>query len=82
MPMGSYLSASRPALWDQYNKVLLNINSVYSPLTVTRMKGNVGKTDKTVRVFIGFTIIGIGLSMQSWLGAIGIIPLASALLGW
>jgi hypothetical protein len=46
------------------------------------MKSNVGKTDKIVRVFLGFTIIGIGLSMQNWLGLIGIIPLATALIGW
>ena len=46
------------------------------------MKSNIGETDKIVRVFLGLTIISIGLSMQNWLGLIGIIPLATALIGW
>lgn len=46
------------------------------------MKSNVGETDKIVRVFLGLTIIGIGLSMQNWLGLIGMIPLVTAFIGW
>ncbi len=46
------------------------------------MKNNVGKTDRIIRVIAGLAIIGAGVSMQSWWGAIGVIPLATAALGW
>ncbi|QHT68863.1 DUF2892 domain-containing protein [Rhodocytophaga rosea] len=45
------------------------------------MKSNIGETDRIVRVFLGLTIIGIGLSVQNWLGLIGMISLATALIG-
>jgi hypothetical protein len=43
---------------------------------------NVGGIDKTVRLVAGIVIIGAGLYYQNWLGAIGIIPLGTALLGF
>jgi Protein of unknown function (DUF2892) len=46
------------------------------------MKCNVGKTDRIVRITIGLGIIGAGMYFQSWLGAIGVIPLVTAALGW
>lgn len=42
---------------------------------------NVGKTDKLIRIFIGVAIIAVGLYFRSWFGLIGIIPIATALLG-
>jgi len=46
------------------------------------MNKNVGKTDKTVRIILGLAILGIGYYFQSWWGLLGIIPLATALIGW
>ena len=46
------------------------------------MKCNVGKTDRIIRVILGLGIIGAGVYYQSWLGVIGVIPLATAALGW
>jgi hypothetical protein len=46
------------------------------------MKANVGTVDKVVRIIAGLAIIGWGVAAGNWLGAIGIIPLATALLGF
>ena len=46
------------------------------------MKQNVGTTDKVIRIVIGLAIIGWGISAQNWLGAIGVIPLITAIIGW
>ena len=46
------------------------------------MQKNVGNIDKVVRIVIGVAIIAYGIIEQSWLGAIGIIPLGTALIGW
>lgn len=46
------------------------------------MKHNVSNTDRIARVLIGLIMIGLGVYFQSWLGVIGIIPLATAALGW
>lgn len=46
------------------------------------MKCNVGNTDRLVRGIIGVLIVALGVMNSSWLGAIGLIPLATAALGW
>ncbi len=46
------------------------------------MKCNVGKTDRMIRVLIGLVLIGLGFYFNSWLGAIGVIPLFTAAIGW
>lgn len=46
------------------------------------MKCNVGKTDKIFRIIVGLIIIGAGFYFKSWWGAVGIIPLATGLIGW
>ncbi|WP_127478082.1 YgaP family membrane protein [Sulfurivermis fontis] len=46
------------------------------------MKANVGTVDKVVRIIAGLAIIGWGVAAGNWLGAIGIVPLATALLGF
>ena len=46
------------------------------------MNRNVGTTDRVVRVIAGVAIVGAGVYFQSWWGAIGIIPLATAMMGW
>jgi hypothetical protein len=46
------------------------------------MKVNVGSADKVIRIVAGVAAIGWGVYAQNWLGAIGIIPLATAAMGW
>ncbi len=46
------------------------------------MQKNVGSADRTIRIIVGLAIIGAGVYYQSWWGAIGLVPLATALLGW
>ncbi len=47
-----------------------------------QMKTNVGKTDRIIRVILGAGIIAVGVYFQSWWGAIGVIPLFTASIGW
>jgi hypothetical protein len=46
------------------------------------MKRNVGKIDRIIRVLIGLVLIGLGFYFNSWWGAIGLIPLLTAAIGW
>jgi len=46
------------------------------------IKKNIGQTDKIIRIIIGLVIIGVGVKFSSWLGVIGIVPIATALMGW
>jgi hypothetical protein len=46
------------------------------------MKANIGTADRAVRVVLGLAVGAAGLYFQSWLGLIGIVPLATALIGW
>ena len=46
------------------------------------IKENVGGVDRTLRIIIGAVLIGIGLWYLSWWGAIGVVLMLTALLGW
>lgn len=46
------------------------------------MNKNVGGLDRALRTIAGIAIIGAGVYTQSWWGAIGLIPLLTALIGW
>ena len=46
------------------------------------MKRNVGSTDKVIRLVVGIAIIAAGVYFQSWWGAIGAVPILTALLKW
>lgn len=46
------------------------------------MNKNLGKIDRSLRVIVGIIIIGLGVMNSSWLGAIGAIPLLTAIIGW
>ncbi|MFD2114044.1 YgaP family membrane protein [Thiorhodococcus fuscus] len=46
------------------------------------MTQNLGKLDRTIRIVGGILLIAWGLASQNWLGAIGLIPLATGLIGW
>jgi hypothetical protein len=45
------------------------------------MKCNIGKTDRIVRVIIGLAIIWAGFYYENWWGVVGIVPLATAIIG-
>lgn len=46
------------------------------------MDKNMGNTDRIIRAVIGLVIITLGFVYQSWLGAIGLIPLITAGIGF
>jgi hypothetical protein len=46
------------------------------------MKCNIGKTDRIIRAVVGVVIIAAGFAAHSWLGLIGLIPLATAATGY
>ncbi|MDD5258382.1 MAG: DUF2892 domain-containing protein [bacterium] len=46
------------------------------------MVKNIGCADKVVRWVIGVAIIFAGLFYDSWWGALGLIPIITALISW
>lgn len=46
------------------------------------MKQNVGGIDRILRLVVGLALIGWGVAAQNMWGLIGIIPLATAAIGW
>ena len=46
------------------------------------MKANVGGLDKKLRIVVGLGIIGWGVATQNYWGAVGIVPIATALINW
>jgi hypothetical protein len=46
------------------------------------MNQNVGGADRILRIVLGLGLIGWGVATQNWWGAIGVVPLATALIGW
>jgi len=46
------------------------------------MTRNIGSTDRIIRIVAGLAIIAAGVYFGSWWGAIGLIPLATAAVGW
>lgn len=46
------------------------------------MKHNVGGIDRILRALVGIGVIGWGVATQNWWGALGVIPLFTAAIGW
>ena len=46
------------------------------------MNRNIGKTDKILRIVLGVVIIALGVMSGSLWGAVGLIPIVTALIGW
>lgn len=46
------------------------------------MTQNLGTLDRTLRIIAGVAIASWGVSTQNWLGAIGLVPLMTGLIGW
>ena len=44
------------------------------------MKENVGSGDKITRILIGVVIVAAGIYYETWLGLIGIIPVATGMI--
>ncbi|MBI5267936.1 MAG: DUF2892 domain-containing protein [candidate division Zixibacteria bacterium] len=43
------------------------------------MKPNIGQTDRIVRIIIGIAIIVAGITLHTWWGLVGLLPIGSAL---
>jgi hypothetical protein len=46
------------------------------------MQCNIGKSDGIIRILLGVIIIGVGIYFKSWWGAVGILPILTAAIGW
>ncbi len=46
------------------------------------MKLNMGGTDRILRIIAGIVIIGVGIYYQNWWGLVGIVPLATGVVGF
>lgn len=46
------------------------------------MKCNVGKTERIIRGVVGLAVIGWGVSSGNWFGALGVVLVVTAALGW
>lgn len=46
------------------------------------MTRNIGAVDRGIRVVLGLSVLGAGLYFGSWLALIGLVPLATAAIGW
>ena len=49
------------------------------PLKKAKMKENVGKKERILRIAAGSALLGFGLLRKNWAGALGSIPLATGL---
>jgi len=46
------------------------------------MKLNVGSADRVIRIIVGVAICAAGWYYHSWWGLIGLVPIATAAIGW
>lgn len=46
------------------------------------MTKNMGGIDRGIRVVVGVALLAWGYIEQDWLGAIGLVPLFTAAIGW
>jgi len=46
------------------------------------MTKNVGGFDRLLRVVVGLGIVAAGVAFKSWWGAVGLVPLLTAIIGW
>ena len=46
------------------------------------MEKNVGSVDRMLRLVVGAAIIGAGVYFQNWWGAVGLVLVATAAMGW
>ena len=46
------------------------------------MNKNLGSCDRKIRIIAGIAAIASGVYFESWWGAVGLVPLLTALIGW
>jgi hypothetical protein len=46
------------------------------------MTTNMGSADRIIRAVVGIAVVGAGFYFKSWWGLIGLVPLATATVGW
>lgn len=46
------------------------------------MTKNIGGLDKIIRIIVGLAVIAAGVFYESYWGAVGLVPLGTALIGW
>lgn len=46
------------------------------------MRRNIGGLESALRVVLGASIIALGVFHKSWWGALGVLPIVTAALGW
>ncbi|HEB77360.1 MAG TPA: DUF2892 domain-containing protein [Methylothermaceae bacterium] len=46
------------------------------------MEPNVGRKDRLIRIIAGVVIAGLGLYFKTWLGLLGLVLIATAVLRW
>ncbi len=46
------------------------------------MKANMSTLNRVIRAAIGLAIIGAGIYYKSWFGALGVLPILSAAIGY
>ncbi len=47
-----------------------------------KCSANVGKGDKLFRIIVGIAVIAAGVYFKSWWGALGLVPLLTAVTGF
>ncbi|GAB4357077.1 MAG: hypothetical protein Kow0060_10200 [Methylohalobius crimeensis] len=47
-----------------------------------KLQPNVGRQDRMIRIIAGVAIVAVGVYFKSWWGAIGLLPIATAVLRW
>ena len=46
------------------------------------MSKNIGSADRIVRIILGVALLAWGYMAQNWWGAVGLVPLLTAAIGW
>jgi Inner membrane protein YgaP-like, transmembrane domain len=46
------------------------------------MKLNVGSADRVIRIIVGVAICAAGWYYHAWWGLVGLVPIATAAIGW
>jgi hypothetical protein len=46
------------------------------------MQQNVGRVDRILRIALGISLLAGGVYFHSWWGLLGIVPIATAVIGW
>lgn len=49
---------------------------------VVKLKCNVGKTERTIRILLGAFIVLLGVYYKNWWGIIGLIPIITGIIGY